>query len=78
MLYSFYHPITDDPMAVSLANVRDVRVMEDSTKSKRNPLRYAVRIVHFGESLHLMIDGLYHGDACELVEKILKKIEENA
>ena len=78
MLYSLYHPITDDPMAVSLANVRDVRVMEDSTKSKRNPLRYAVRIVHFGESLPLMIDGLYHGDACELVEKILRKIKENA
>ena len=56
----------------------DVRVMEDSTKSKRNPLRYAVRIVHFGESLPMVIDGLYHGDACELVEKILKKIEENA
>lgn len=78
MLYSFCHPITDDPMAVSLANVRDVRVMEDSTKSKRNPLRYAVRIVHFGESLPMGIDGLYHGDACELVEKILKKIKENA
>ena len=74
MLYSFYHPITDDPMAVSLANVRDVRVMEDSTKSKRNPLRYAVRICHFGESLPMV----YHGDACELVEKILKKIKENA
>ena len=78
MLYSFYHPITDDPMAVSLASVRDVRIMEDSTKSKRNSLRYAVRIVHFGESLPMMIDGLYHGDACELVEKILKKIKENA
>lgn len=78
MLYSFYHPITDDPMAVSLTNVRDVRVMEDSTKSKRNRLRYAVRIVHFGESLPMVIDGLYHGDACELVEKILRKIAENA
>ena len=78
MLYSLYHPITEDPMAVSLANVRDVRIMEDSTKSKRNSLRYAVRIVHFGESLPMMIDGLYHGDACELVEKILKKIKENA
>ena len=78
MLYSFYHSITDDPIAVSLTNVRDVRVMEDSTKSKRNPLRYAVRIVHFGESLPMVVDGLYHGDACELVEKILKKIKENA
>ena len=78
MLYSLYHPITEDPMVVSLANVRDVRVMEDSTKSKRNPLRYAVRIVHFGESLPMVIDGLYHGDACELVEKILRKIKENA
>lgn len=78
MLYSFYHPITDDPMAISLANVRDVRVMEDSTKPKRNRLRYAVRIVHFGESLPMVIDDLYHGDACELVEKILRKIAENA
>lgn len=78
MLYFFYHPITDDPMAVSLDNVRDIRVMENSTKSKRDPLRYAVRIVHFGESLPMVIDGLYHGDACELVEKIFKKIKENA
>lgn len=78
MLYSFYHPTTDDPVAVSLDNVRDIRVMENSTKSKRDPLRYAVRIVHFGESLPMVIDGLYHGDACELVEKILRKIKENA
>ena len=78
MLYFFCHPITDDPMAVSLDNVRDIRVMEDSTKSRRNPLRYAVRIVHFGESLPMVIDGLYHGDACELVEKIFRKIKENA
>lgn len=78
MLYFFYHPITDDPIAVSLDNVRDIRVMENSTKSKRDPLRYAVRIVHFGESLPMVIDGLYHGDACEVVEKIFKKIKENA
>lgn len=78
MLYFFYHPMTDDPMAVSLDNVRDIRVMENSTKSKRDPLRYAVRIVHFGESLPMVIDGLYHGDACEVVEKIFKKIKENA
>lgn len=77
MLYSFCHPTTDDPMAVSLANVRDVRVMENSTKSKRYPLRYVVRIVHFGESLPIVIDGLYHDDACELVEKILRKIAAN-
>ena len=76
MLYSFYHPTADYPMAVSLANVRDVRVMENSVK--RNPLRYAVRIVHFGESLPMVIDGLCYDDACELVEKILKKIKENA
>lgn len=78
MLYSFYHPTTDDPMAVSIANVRDVRVMENSTKSKRDSLRYAVRIVHFGESLPIVIDGLYHDDACELVEKILRRITEKA
>lgn len=78
MLYFFYHPMTDDPMTVSLDNVRDIRVMENSTKSKRDSLRYAVRIVHFGESLPMVIDGLYHGDACELVEKIFKKIKENA
>lgn len=78
MLYSFYHPITDDPMAVSLVNVRDVRVMENATKSKRDPLRYAVRICHFGESLPMVIENLSHDDACELVEKILKKIKENA
>lgn len=78
MLYSFYHPTTDDPMAVSIANVRDVRVMENSTKSKRNPLRYAVRIIHFGESLPIVIDGLYQEDACELVEKILRRIAEKA
>lgn len=78
MLYFFSHPITDDPMAVSIDNVRDIRVMENSTKSKRDPLRYAVRIVHFGESLPMVIDGLYHGDACELVEKIFRKIKENA
>lgn len=78
MLYSFYHPITDNPMAVSLANVRDVRVMEDKTKARGNAMRYVVRICHFGESLPMVIDGLYHGDACELVEKILKKIKENA
>lgn len=76
MLYSFYHPITDCPMAVSLANVRDLRVMENSVK--RNPLRYAVRIVHFGESLPMVIDGLSYDDACELVEKMLRKIAENA
>lgn len=76
MLYFFYHPTTDDPMAVSIDNVRDIRVMENSVK--RNPLRYAVRIVHFGESLPMVIDGLYHGDACELVEKIFRKIKENA
>lgn len=78
MLYFFRHPMTDDPMAVSLDNVRDIRVMENSTKSKRDPLRYAVRIVHFGESLPMVIDGLYHGDACELTEKIFRKIKENA
>ena len=78
MLYFFRHPITDDPIAVSLDNVRDIRAMENSTKSKRDPLRYAVRIVHFGESLPMVIDGLYHGDACELVEKIFRKIKENA
>lgn len=78
MLYSFYHSITNDPMAVSIANVRDVRVMENSTKSKRNPLRYAVRIIHFGESLPIVIDGLCQEDACELVEKILRRIAEKA
>lgn len=78
MLYCFCHPITDDPIGISLANVRDVRVMEDSTKSKRESLRYTVRIVHFGESLPIVIDGLCHEDACELVEKILKKLKENA
>lgn len=76
MLYSFRHPATDAPMAISLANVRDVRVMENSVK--RNPLRYAVRVVHFGESLPMVIDGLYYDDACELVEKFLRKIAENA
>lgn len=75
MLYSFCHFTTDDPMAVFLANVR---VMENSTKSKRNPMRYAVRIVHFGESLPIVIDGLYHDDAYELVKKILRKIATNA
>lgn len=78
MLYSFYHPTTDDPMAISLANVRDVRVVEDKTKYKRDPLRFCVRVVHFGESLPMVIDGLHHGDACELVEKIFRKIKENA
>lgn len=78
MLYSFYHSTTDYPVAVSLANVRDVRVMENSAKSKRDPLRYAVRICHFGESLPIVIDSLSYDDACELVEKILKKLKENA
>ena len=78
MLYSFYHPTTDVPMAVSIANMRDVRVMENSTKSKRDPLRYVVRIVHFGESLPIVIDGLSQEDACELVEKILRRIAEKA
>lgn len=78
MLYAFRHPTTDDPMAVSVANVRDVRVMENSTKSKRDPMRYAVRLIHFGESLPMVIDDLDHDDACVLVEKILRKIAENA
>lgn len=78
MLYCFSHPITDDPMAISLVNVRDVRVMEDKTIRRGNALRYAVRICHFGEELPMVISGLYHSDACELVEKILKKIKENA
>lgn len=78
MLYSFYHPTTDDPMAVSIANVRDVRVIENSAKSKRDALRYAVRIIHFGESLPIVIDGLRQEDACELVEKILRRIAEKA
>lgn len=78
MLYSFDHPITNDPMAISLANVRDVRVMEDKTIRKGNALRYAVRVCHFGEELPMVISGLYHDDACELVEKFLRKIKENA
>ena len=78
MLYTFYHPHTDCPMGISLMNMRDVRVMEDSSRHKRDKYRYAVRIVHFGESLPMVIDTLMEEEACELVEKILKKIKENS